>query len=99
MIADRLAPGPEYDFTPMLAPTEPWIGEADLAICHLEGTLSPTNTGLTYFPRFVGPHEVAAAIAATGYDTCSLAGNHAMDRGFSGVVDTIEILDRAGRTR
>ena len=96
MIADRLAPGPEYDFTPMLAPTEPWIGEADLAICHLEGTLSPTNTGLTYFPRFVGPHEVAAAIAATGYDTCSLAGNHAMDRGFSGVVDTIEILDRAG---
>jgi poly-gamma-glutamate capsule biosynthesis protein CapA/YwtB (metallophosphatase superfamily) len=85
-----------YDFTPMLAPTEPWIAEADLAICHLEGTLSPTNTGLSYYPLFVAPYQVADAIAATGYDTCSLAGNHALDGGEAGLEQTIELLEARG---
>ncbi|HSG78006.1 MAG TPA: CapA family protein, partial [Acidimicrobiia bacterium] len=30
-----------FDFGPMLERIEPWISAADLAICHLEGTLSP----------------------------------------------------------
>ena len=51
--AAEYAGGDGYDFTPMLAPTEPWIGEADLAICHLEGTLSADNTGLGGYPYFV----------------------------------------------
>jgi poly-gamma-glutamate capsule biosynthesis protein CapA/YwtB (metallophosphatase superfamily) len=85
-----------YDFTPMLAPTEPWIGEADLAICHLEGTLSPTNTGLSYYPLFVAPYQVADAIAATGYDACSLAGNHALDGGEQGLEQTIALLEERG---
>jgi len=85
-----------YDFTSMLAPTEPWIAEADLAICHLEGTLSPTNTGLSYYPLFVAPYQVADAIAATGYDACSLAGNHALDGGEAGLEQTIELLEARG---
>jgi len=94
--AAAYAGGEGYDFTPMLAPTEPWIAEADLAICHLEGNLSPTNTGLSYYPRFIGPHEVAEAIAAVGYDTCSLAGNHALDGGRRGLEDTIALLEEQG---
>ncbi len=91
-----------YDFRPLLRAVEPWIADADLAICHLEGTLSPTNTGLLYqegdeHPAyFNGPHEVAAALAATGYDACSTAGNHALDRGPAGVQETLEVLDAAG---
>jgi hypothetical protein len=85
-----------YDFTPMLAPTEPWIAEADLAICHLEGALSPDDTGLSYYPLFVAPHTVADAIAAAGYDACSLAGNHALDRGRQGLEETIELLEARG---
>lgn len=85
-----------YDFTPMLAPTEPWIAEADLAICHLEGALSADDSGLSYYPFFVSPHTVADAIAAAGYDTCSLAGNHALDRGQQGLEETIELLESRG---
>ena len=91
-----------YDFRPLLRPVEPWIADADLAICHLEGTLSPTNTGLLYQHEdehpayFNGPREVAAALAATGYDACSTAGNHALDRGLTGVRETLEVLDAAG---
>ncbi len=85
-----------YDFAPMLAPTEPWIAEADLAICHLEGTLSADDGGLSYYPLFVAPHTVADAIAAAGYDACSLAGNHALDRGLRGLEETIELLEERG---
>ena len=80
----------------MLAPLEPWVGEADLAICHLEGALDPQNTGLSYYPLFNAPHEVADALAAAGYDACSTAGNHTLDHGFTGVSDTLDILDAAG---
>lgn len=85
-----------YDFTPMLAPTEPWIAGADLAICHLEGTLSADDSGLSYYPLFVAPHTVADAIAAAGYDACSLSGNHALDRGQQGLEETIELLEARG---
>ncbi|HUU60841.1 MAG TPA: CapA family protein [Acidimicrobiia bacterium] len=85
-----------YDFTPMLAPTEPWIAEADLAICHLEGALSADDGGLSYYPLFIAPHTVADAIAAAGYDACSLAGNHALDRGQQGLDETIELLEARG---
>ncbi|MBP1632351.1 MAG: capA 1 [Acidobacteria bacterium] len=96
-IADAHAPGANvYDFTPLLDPIEPWVGEADLAICHLEGALDPANTGLSYYPLFNAPHEVADALAATGYDACSTAGNHTLDHGFTGVSDTLDTLDAAG---
>lgn len=89
-------PDGSYDFAPMFEPIEPWLSPADLAICHLEGTLTPTNSGLRFYPRFVGPHEVAQAIVGAGYDLCSTAGNHAMDAGWQGIVDTLDVLDEAG---
>jgi len=96
-IADGNAPGADvYDFTPMLAPIEPWVGQADLAICHLEGALDPRNAGLSYYPLFNAPHEVADALAFAGYDACSTAGNHTLDHGFTGVSDTLDLLDAAG---
>ncbi|MEX0827280.1 MAG: CapA family protein [Acidimicrobiia bacterium] len=91
----RTGPG-TYDFSPMFSSITPWIEVADLAICHLEVTLSPDNSGLSFFPKFVAPYEIADAIAAAGYDTCSTAGNHALDAGWSGVVTTLDFLDAAG---
>lgn len=91
----RTAPG-TYDFSPMFSSISPWIAVADLAICHLEVTLSPDNSGLSFFPKFVAPHEIADAIAGAGYDTCSTAGNHALDAGWPGVVTTLDFLDAAG---
>jgi poly-gamma-glutamate synthesis protein (capsule biosynthesis protein) len=101
--AEGHAPGRgTYDFRPLLLPVEPWVADADFAVCHLEGTLSPTNTGLLYqhldeHPAyFNGPREIAAALVATGWDACSTAGNHALDRGLAGVRETLEVLDAAG---
>ena len=96
MLVSHAASGGGYDFTSMEAAIRPWIADADLAICHLEGTLSETDTGLSGYPRFIGPREMADAIKAAGWDGCSTASNHAMDAGWDGVVQTLDVLDQVG---
>ncbi len=96
-LADTQAPGAgAFDFAPMLRPIEPWVSSADLAICHLEGTLTRADSGLAFYPLFKAPEEVADALEATGYDACSTAGNHTLDFGMTGIRDTLRILDDAG---
>ena len=85
-----------YDFRSMFTRVRPILQEADLAICHLEVPLSPGNDDLSGYPLFSSPREIAEALAFAGYDGCSAASNHSIDRGPQGVHDTIEILEDAG---
>ena len=89
------APG-EWDFWPMMEAFEPWVSSADFSICALEVVLSSTNRGLSYYPRFIAPNQVADAIAATGWDACTTATNHGLDGGIQGVVTTLDELDERG---
>lgn len=88
--------GADYDFAPMFAEVAPFIDSADLALCHMESPLSSTNTRISGYPVFNAPFQLAEAVAAAGYDGCSLASNHSFDRGESGVLDTAAVLDDAG---
>ncbi|MAG03143.1 MAG: poly-gamma-glutamate biosynthesis protein [Acidimicrobiaceae bacterium] len=85
-----------YDFNPMFRRVQPVLAGADLAICHLETPLSEDNSDLVYYPNFRVPFELADAIGAAGYDGCSVASNHSLDAGASGVRATLSHLDRAG---
>ncbi len=96
LVAHARVPGGGWDFTDMEALIRPWIADADLAICHFEGTMSETDTGIQGYPRFVGPREMADAIRSAGWDGCSTASNHAMDGGWSGVVQTLDVFDQVG---
>jgi len=96
-VADAHAPGYRvYDFAPLFAPIAPWIASADLAICHLEASLSPDNSHIATQPRFSAPHELADGIASAGYDACSTASNHALDHGLAGLSATLDVLDATG---
>ena len=86
--------GRRYDFTPMLARVRAQIAAADLALCHVETPLSRDDRGISGYPRFNTPHELADAIAWAGFDGCSTASNHSFDRGVAGVRDTLDALDR-----
>lgn len=90
------AAGKDYDFKPMFAPVRDLISSADLAICHLEVPLSPTSSDLSGYPTFNAPREVADALVWAGYDGCSTASNHSMDRGPTGILRTLAVLDAAG---
>ncbi|KUO16075.1 CapA family protein [Streptomyces dysideae] len=89
------AGGTGYDFRPMLAGVRPVVSRADLALCHME-TVYGADGNYTGYPAFKSPPEVAAGLAATGYDGCSTASNHSLDDGAAGILRTLDALDRAG---
>lgn len=85
-----------YDFWPMFRPLGTLTRSADLAICHLETPLTGPGVGLSDYPRFVVPHQLANAIARAGYDGCSTASNHSLDGGLVGIRSTLRKLDSLG---
>jgi poly-gamma-glutamate capsule biosynthesis protein CapA/YwtB (metallophosphatase superfamily) len=88
--------GRSYDFGSMFASIRPVVSAADLAVCHLETPLSPSGRGLSGYPRFNAPPQLASAIRTAGYDACSVASNHSMDQSPAGVAGTLHVLDKAG---
>ncbi|MFC5185110.1 CapA family protein [Actinomadura harenae] len=88
--------GGGYDFMPMLAQLKPVIGQADLAVCHIETPLGSRSGPFSGYPVFDSPPQIVKAIRRLGYDTCSTASNHAIDQGERGVRRTLDALDRAG---
>ncbi|CAM5557123.1 hypothetical protein SFUMM280S_00421 [Streptomyces fumanus] len=87
--------GAGHDFRPMLAGAAPVVARADLALCHME-TVYGADGDYSGYPLFKSPPEVAAGLAATGYDGCSTASNHSLDDGTDGIRRTLDALDRAG---
>jgi Bacterial capsule synthesis protein PGA_cap len=87
------AGGRGYDFRPMLRPIRRWVRRSDLAFCHMETPLTPAPP--VGYPRFNSPPALARAIRATGFDACSTASNHSVDRGQAGIAATRRALTRA----
>ena len=94
--AARNAGGDGHDFEPMLREIAPVLRSADWAVCHQETPISADNSALSGWPSFNAPRELAAAERAAGYDACSTASNHTVDKGATGVRSTLDVLDRAG---
>lgn len=87
-------PNGGYDFRPLLANVRPIVRNAALALCHVE---TPMGAGPpTGYPVFNSPRELASAIAWTGWDACSTASNHSVDKGEYGIETTLRALERAG---
>lgn len=95
--ARQNAGGEGYDFRPMFDRVRPLISAADYAICHFEVPVKPEGQGWT--PRYVTPGELVTAVADAGFDRCSLASNHALDRGAKGIDATAAAFDAIGLGR
>jgi hypothetical protein len=85
-----------YDFGPLFAAVQPVVSGVDLAICHLETPIGRPEGPFTGYPIFEVPPQVIPALAGTGYDTCSTASNHSLDRGEAGIRRTLDALDASG---
>lgn len=83
-----------YDFRPMFAAIRPILRRSRLAICHVE---TPIGAGApSGYPLFNAPRELVTAIRWAGWDACSTASNHSLDRGGGGVISTRRALISAG---
>ncbi|HSP39388.1 MAG TPA: CapA family protein [Frankiaceae bacterium] len=91
---DGRSSGRSYDFRPMFARVKPLLSAPDLAICHQETPLLPTDAGVSGYPVFHTPPEIAADAKDAGFDGCSTASNHSFDGAASGVASTLTALDR-----
>lgn len=85
-----------YDFGALMKGVRPYIEGADLAICHLEVPVTPPGSSPSGYPMFAGPPELVTALADEGWDGCSTASNHSVDKRFAGIEATLGALDEAG---
>lgn len=84
--------GEDYDFNPLLAGLEPYVQDADAALCNLETPIGvPPYSG---YPRFTVPEQILADLKGIGYDGCTTATNHTVDAGTAGVERTLDALDK-----
>jgi poly-gamma-glutamate capsule biosynthesis protein CapA/YwtB (metallophosphatase superfamily) len=82
------AAGPEIVF----AGVQSELDSADVLVGNLECALTVGGEQQNKSYTFAAPPEMAQALALAGFDVLSLANNHAMDYGGSGLLDTRNTL-------
>lgn len=83
-----------YDFSYVFEDIKKYIEPSDLAIGNLETTLAGKEIGYSSYPTFNTPEHLATDLKELGIDVLSTANNHSLDKGFSGIENTINELDK-----
>lgn len=84
------------DFSPLTEQIRPYIAGADLALCHMEVPVAPPGTAPSGYPMFGSPREMVPDLAEDGWDGCSAASNHSVDRRKAGIETTLAEFAAAG---
>jgi len=82
------------DFTPYYASVKPLVQSADIAFVNQETVFAGTAAGFSGYPRFNTPFEAGLALIDSGFNVVSHANNHAMDKGESGVLSTMDYWEQ-----
>jgi poly-gamma-glutamate synthesis protein (capsule biosynthesis protein) len=88
--------GGRVDYSPLLAGMDNWVRGADLALCHFETPVVPPGKAVSTYPVFGVPPHIVTDLVEQGWDGCSTASNHSIDRGYPGVTATLDAFDAAG---
>jgi hypothetical protein len=88
--------GTAHGFARILSGVRSHVRAADVALCHLETPFGDEDGPFTGYPLFRSPPQLARALRATGYDSCSTASNHTLDDGTRGISRTLAAMDAAG---
>ncbi len=78
-----------YDYSQLFENTRDEIEKADIAIVNQEAIIGGRELGVTGYPSFNAPYEIADELAATGFDVVCHANNHVYDQGETGLVNCI----------
>ena len=86
----------EYDFSYVYEDIKNYTSSSDITIGSLETTFAGKEKGYSNYPTFNTPDSLATALKDIGVDVVSLAGNHALDYGYSGLCRTIDVFNNIG---
>jgi poly-gamma-glutamate capsule biosynthesis protein CapA/YwtB (metallophosphatase superfamily) len=95
ILSAELEKNKTYDYLPSFEFVAPILQKADLAVGNLELTL-PGKPPYTGYPLFKSPEALAFALRHAGFDVLTTANNHSNDAGPSGLISTLDILDKYG---
>ena len=85
-----------YDFSYVFKDVKDYVSSADIAIGNLETTFAGKERGYSNYPTFNTPEQLSSNLKDFGIDILSTANNHSLDKGYSGLVSTLNFLDDAG---
>lgn len=78
-----------YNFDHLFKNILPDVKAADISIVNQETILGGTELGLSGYPAFNSPYEIADAISKAGFNVVLHATNHTLDKGLKGVNNDI----------
>ncbi|MFA5407202.1 MAG: CapA family protein [Bacilli bacterium] len=81
--------GDTYDFSPMFENVSDYFKSFDLAFYNQETPFGGKSLGYGGYPRFNTPSEIGDEMLKMGFNLVSLATNHTMDRGETGVINSL----------
>lgn len=87
-----------YDFSPSFEIIAPYLQDGDITVADLEGMQAGPDivstgwgvSGYTGFPEFNAPGELSEALHEAGVNVFTFANNHALDRGYDGLMKTLD---------
>nr|WP_062051765.1 CapA family protein [Bacillus sp. JCM 19034] len=85
-----------YDFMRMLEPVNHLLEEPDFMMANQESLPGGEELGLSTYPTFNSPQEIARDLQLAGVDMVSVANNHTLDRGLQLVYNSIDYYDEIG---
>ncbi|MBQ3415114.1 MAG: CapA family protein [Clostridia bacterium] len=81
-----------YDFSYVFENIKEYTQAGDITIANLETSFA--NAPYSNYPTFNSPESLATALKDIGIDIITTAGNHCLDKGFKGLSETIDVLDK-----
>lgn len=84
-----------YDFSYVFSDIKYYLQIADIAVGNLETTFAGSKVGYSNYPTFNTPEQLAYDLKRIGLDVLSTANNHSLDKGYNGIVSTLNYLDDA----
>lgn len=96
--------GEAFDFAPLFEHVKPYIDPADFAFVNQETNIGGVEIGLSSYPNFNSPYEIARDLINVGFNMFSRANNHTLDKGEDGVLaaqkhwETFEGIITSGST-
>ncbi len=80
-----------YNFLQLYQNVSDDIAGVDLAFINQESIIGGDSLGITGYPAFNSPKQLASDLTSIGFDVVNSASNHSLDKGYIGIENTIEI--------
>ena len=90
---DALQDDGTYDFSKMYTNFKKDAKESDIAFINQETVLGGESLGLSGYPTFNSPTEIAKNLEKAGFNLANLATNHCLDRGEQGIANELEAFN------